>query len=654
MAAEQKMHNVNHPPAGESRAVCSYMLDLTSWCVKSGTVQLPLALIGRFDAGAVVAQSDGGELTLELLPPRALSGFDEYFAVHGLRANDRLEFTFEGKRLLITAHRRDRQRQDASRRRTNADKAPARAEGRTPERADPPQRTERGTSGEREGRAEGGKPSSWTEAIDREVAQAALRREQAQAAAASIRVERFSGPVGELVPGASAAQQRAKAAPAQAGTRPVRVTEGAEARSTRWQEAQSGSDDRERAQGAGRSWHGPEIDVTRVRIEGGIPVQTARDEMRPKDRWSAHRVWARRENPQWHSLDTVRAVNDPDPGRDPDFPDTVVRAFRRSANGTLRDELFHLPADRATHGGAPASAPGRVHPDPVRSPEPAALRRSVANERSSEAAPARLGSGSFAPTSWAHVAKDQGASRPTEVEPPRTSEPLLVDDPLEAVDLSSLELHVAAEGPTPGAAPGSQGEEQREPRMGVIGRLGIRLGLGRERHPVSRPGGSVASDLRPAPDPYPLPPEAYPRRQGAAPAPEQKPTWRGAASATAVQDALIDPEAEELAGLRTPQGHPGSVGYGAERLGVDRAGAAGQALRQAPAPTATVEDDIAFIEEFLRRPRTPAIVRSLDIAERLGMSPERAARALDRMAENRERYAKIKDGAYMVRQKGEE
>lgn len=59
---------------------------------------------------------------------------------------------------------------------------------------------------------------------------------------------------------------------------------------------------------------------------------------------------------------------------------------------------------------------------------------------------------------------------------------------------------------------------------------------------------------------------------------------------------------------------------------------------------------MAFIEGYLLRPGTPAIVRSIDLAERLGMSPERAARAMERLSEQRERFSRIRDGAYMVRQ----
>src|SRR5690606_32759811 len=106
----------NHvnPPAAVSRAASTYVLDLTSWCVKSGSVQLPPKLLAHFSVGKVVARSDGGEVALELLAPRTLTGLDVYFALHGLRANDRLEFAFEGGELRIAALRRDRQAQTSN------------------------------------------------------------------------------------------------------------------------------------------------------------------------------------------------------------------------------------------------------------------------------------------------------------------------------------------------------------------------------------------------------------------------------------------------------------------------------------------------------------------------------------------------------------
>ena len=65
------------------------------------------------------------------------------------------------------------------------------------------------------------------------------------------------------------------------------------------------------------------------------------------------------------------------------------------------------------------------------------------------------------------------------------------------------------------------------------------------------------------------------------------------------------------------------------------------------------EDDRALIQAYLARPSVPAIVRTERVAETLGLSVERAERALDRIAEHAERVTRIRPGAYMVRQKQE-
>lgn len=121
------------------------------------------------------------------------------------------------------------------------------------------------------------------------------------------------------------------------------------------------------------------------------------------------------------------------------------------------------------------------------------------------------------------------------------------------------------------------------------------------------------------------------------PRPEAAPERRSApaAVATALQDALLDPEADE------------------PRQTAEVAASPAPETPRAPAPTASVSEDAAFLRNYLLRPGTPAIVRSIDLAEKLGMSPERALRAMDRLSEERERFSRIRDGAYMVRQKSD-
>ncbi len=658
MAAEENLHNHVNPPAAVSRAASTYVLDLTSWCVKSGSVQLPPKLLAHFSVGKVVARSDGGEVALELLAPRTLTGLDGYFALHGLRANDRLEFAFEGGELRIAALRRDRQAQTS-----NGSRAQRRAPAAPETDRAPRHHAAAGAGGTAEAGDETPKrrASDWTDAVDRGVAQAAaLRKEQSTP---GIVVDRFRGAVGELVPGKAAAQQRS-AAPA-----PAR----GQAAPTSGQFAQTRS-------------------VTRVRIEGGVPARSSNGELRPKDRWSAHEVWARQTNAHWHSLDTVQAAGSADHAQDPDFPDTVVRAFRRSPNGTLHDEPLNSPAEPAaaeryspmnagwmtmqasterravnaatrTHAPVASASGGSVNESRTQAQRRAAQEPQPEHGLTAQASTWNRAVAPFTATPAAgHVisvpedsdltreAVDWVPSREADVEPQAVEIAGGFDEPLD--------------GPEPA----------RAPRRSVMERIGIRLGLGRERslgdgggasdHPTypSTSGtaryaaptagaawnaqlgqaearaGAAPVDEQPRFVPRHAAPQAelQPTRQPAPePAQQAERAVRHVATATALQDALIDLEDEALT----------------------RAHAARRSAREAtedevtaPAPTATVEDDIAFLEGYLRRPGTPAVVRSLDLAERLGMSPERVARALDRLAEHRERFSKIKDGAYMVRQ----
>lgn len=108
MAAEKPMNNHVSPPAAASRAGKTHVLDLTSVCVSSGTVRLPLSLQGHFCEGDVTAHTADGELNLQFQAPRTLGGLSEFFAANDLRANDRVGFEFTAGQLKLTAIRRER------------------------------------------------------------------------------------------------------------------------------------------------------------------------------------------------------------------------------------------------------------------------------------------------------------------------------------------------------------------------------------------------------------------------------------------------------------------------------------------------------------------------------------------------------------------
>ncbi len=91
----------------------TFELDLTSVCVSSGTLQLPLKMQQFFTPGRVPAVVDGQALELEFHAPRRLAGLREHFAERGLRSNDRVRFELEAEGghvvgLRLTCVRRER------------------------------------------------------------------------------------------------------------------------------------------------------------------------------------------------------------------------------------------------------------------------------------------------------------------------------------------------------------------------------------------------------------------------------------------------------------------------------------------------------------------------------------------------------------------
>lgn len=110
MAAKDRMNNRDAQSATGSRASETFVVDLTSICVRSGTVRLPLSMIGRFSEGEHTARADGEELTLTFRAPRTLEGLAPFFERNDLRSNDRVRFEFHSDRLELRAVRRERSR----------------------------------------------------------------------------------------------------------------------------------------------------------------------------------------------------------------------------------------------------------------------------------------------------------------------------------------------------------------------------------------------------------------------------------------------------------------------------------------------------------------------------------------------------------------
>ena len=72
-----------------------FELDLTSVCVATGVMQLPLKMQQMFATGELPAVVDGEEMVVDFAEPRRLSGFKEHFERRGLRCNDKVRFEVE-------------------------------------------------------------------------------------------------------------------------------------------------------------------------------------------------------------------------------------------------------------------------------------------------------------------------------------------------------------------------------------------------------------------------------------------------------------------------------------------------------------------------------------------------------------------------------
>src|SRR5690606_40321204 len=107
-----------------------FELDLTSVCVNSGVVQLPLKMQAPFTDGDLNAGVDGQDLSLTFSHPRGLSGFKQHFERRSLRSNDKVRFEIEvtgEKAVSLSAASIKRERTKPAPQR--AGEEPGRAEG---------------------------------------------------------------------------------------------------------------------------------------------------------------------------------------------------------------------------------------------------------------------------------------------------------------------------------------------------------------------------------------------------------------------------------------------------------------------------------------------------------------------------------------------
>ncbi len=588
------MNNRNGRPAAGPRASEAFVVDLTSVCLKSGTVRLPLSMIGRFSEGQHKVTAGGEELMLEFEAPRTLSGLAPFFERTELKANDRVQFVFDGQRLELSALKRERPKSarpaaplnagsNITNNATGADTGPSHLRSE-------PRLTGRGLY-------------------------------PAPAELVDVGAERPPVPAAET-------------------------------------EAHDGSSENHATpSAAGEQWRDTSVRaVRRVRLEGGMPPRADTAPPRPVDRASAHDVWARRQQAAWRSLDTMVAgpVVPPEEAAEA-FSESTIRVVRRSKGTSTPLDVEAPPLRKPAEPEAPQETsrpvsysmswplPETSRPKPQARPAdvPAAIQAAPRRTHDEPALhqPAALASGRAELDPYLDAPID--ADREADYTPPTILESDLLSIPAtgkwrtesEEAFLKYQEAQVAS-APEPVAVPA-------ERRQGILGRLGLGRG-GRAGGPSSTGSSDVTGPRISAP--------ATPHRPEPTPAPAAD---EPAASAEpddlpeVVSDYEEKVRVEVTAATATEPEKRVIVDESVYDVDFDTE--VQPHLLAAEDGVPTLESDMAKLRNYLHQPDMPAIVRCDDLAERLQMSQERVASAMVRLAEDRERYTPLRGDAYMVR-----
>src|SRR5690554_6135443 len=90
-------------------------VDLTSQDLRTGTIRLPRRLHDHFEPGGLDAQETQGAAVhrLQFLPPRELTGLQEFLQSHDLRPNDAVIMHVDGQQLRLEPYYRSHRRQEA-------------------------------------------------------------------------------------------------------------------------------------------------------------------------------------------------------------------------------------------------------------------------------------------------------------------------------------------------------------------------------------------------------------------------------------------------------------------------------------------------------------------------------------------------------------
>ncbi len=598
------MNNRETQSAAEPGAAETFVVDLTTVCLRSGTVRLPLSLIGRFSEGQHKVTAGGEELMIEFEAPRTLIGLAPFFERAELKANDRVRFVFDGQKLELTAQKRERAR--GSSRTGNALQAgPAGASG-----AQEPSPAQ--------GRSEGRLTARGLFPAPAELVDSTNAR-----------------------PGEPAAQAEGEQAEMDA-----------QAESDQWRDTSVKAVRRVRIEGgvAPRMDTAPPRPLDRASARD-VWARRQQASWRSLDAMVAGPVVPPEEAAEAFSETTVRVVRrskgtslpldveaPPLPKPEPEAPSESRRPESYSMSWPLPESRRSAPSAR------PADGPSSRAPAPEAQLEEREERQTEFG-RAVLSARADLDPYLDAPID---ADRESGYVPPTILESDLLSLP--PSGPWREESEEAYQKYKEAQLASGTAA------APVERRQGILGRLG--LGRGARSGSASDAGssdmgssdaGSSARRSEQASKPVAPAdrmtsgapresarsaqaisvetavevPAATPRRRAddmkaeAAPAAEAQRTQKAVIVDESVYDVDFDTDVQpHLQGAQEADG---------------------------------IEADMAKVSQYLHQPDVPAIVRCEDLAERLQMSQERVSSAMSRLAEDRERYTPLRGDAYMVR-----
>lgn len=565
-----------------------FELDLTSVCVGSGVVQLPLKMQALFVAGGVPAIVDGEELLLSFIEPRRLSGFKEHFERRGLRSNDKLRFEVEvagEKSVALVAASIKRERSKPAQQRTTFEQG---APGTTADAA-------------------------GTEQLSRSQVSSAWGASDNGRQVRAVRKVRVEG--GAPLPVSPAAQRFGQQTPGEDARRPGdRVTGRGAKDYSGWAPLDGLSSEGDQQLLAQGDY--PEATVREVRRSR---IGADRDQEAQTDPEVA---WAVAGNGQAvpplfaHGVEVVepRAHAGPEPAR-------------RAAWAAQPVEGREASTARAVDAGPDIVEQVSIQPVPamVEVLVTAASAAAPLQQLVGETASLRVPQAPHLPAPRIPVPRNTAAGstwQPTAASGFNNSEPSgVVRQPrlIEETDLTPLREAVA---PPMARSAESQRGAPAESSSAAFSTAPVRAKWTAPRAiDDAEFGGEYLHSGR---------------SLETALLHESDEVARPDARTTAA-DERGNPGAEQPTASFPDAGHmPAQPREEPVRV-------------QQHAKPARLEDDLRLIEAYLDRPSTPAIVRSEVIAIELGMDDQRSERALERLSENRDRVSRIRKGAYMVK-----